>query len=301
MLFRSLAAVVGVVFAVPYNFGFVANSPELALLLGNLIAFFAGQRGGIRLHFQGSRPLTPTTTEFRFRPERSVRFTPGQYMELNLPHTGSDGKGRRRVFSVTSSPEEPDVSFGVGTAEPLSAAKRALRSLEPGDTLTATAVGGDFVMPRDRSVPVLLIAAGIGITPFLAHLNAGAARKRDVALLYLAKNAAELAYAHELERSGARVLVRLSDGSAPPQAFRNAVVGAAPDGASRLEGSVQAAAGPGPGRSTRLDGPALKELVPDISEREVYISGSPASVRSLRTAARRAGAKKVHTDSFAGY
>lgn len=297
----GLAAVVGVVFALPYNFGFVANSPELALLLGNLIAFFAGQRGGIRLRFRGSRPLTPTTTEFTFRPDRSVRFKPGQYMELNLPHSGSDGKGRRRVFSVTSSPDDRDVSFGVGTAEPLSAAKRALRSLEPGDTVTATAVGGDFVMPRDPSVPVLLIAAGIGITPFLAHLNAGAARERDVALLYLAKNAAELAYAEELGKSGARVLVRLSDGSAPPPSFQNAVAGPVPEDAARLEGSVQALADAGSGRSARLDGPALKELVPDISEREVYISGSPASVRSLRAAARRAGAKKVHTDSFAGY
>ncbi len=51
--------VVGVVFAVPYNFGFIANSPELALLLGNLIAFFLGQRGGVHLTFKGSRPLTP--------------------------------------------------------------------------------------------------------------------------------------------------------------------------------------------------------------------------------------------------
>ncbi len=67
----ALAAVVGVVFAVPYNLGFVANSPELALLVGNLLAFLAGQRGGVRLSFQESRPLTPTTTEFSFRPERA--------------------------------------------------------------------------------------------------------------------------------------------------------------------------------------------------------------------------------------
>ena len=38
----ALAAVVGVLFAVPYNLGFVANSPELALLVGNVLAFIAG-------------------------------------------------------------------------------------------------------------------------------------------------------------------------------------------------------------------------------------------------------------------
>ena len=277
----ALAAVVGVVFAVPYNLGFVANSPELALLVGNLIAFLAGQRGGIRLNFQESRPLTPTTTEFSFRPERAVRFAPGQYMELHLPHAKSDGKGRRRVFSLTSAPDARDVTIGVGTAEPVSAAKRALLALRPGDSVTATAVGGDFVLPRRPAGPVLLVAAGIGITPYLAQLAAGAAKDRDVVLLYLAKSAAELAYADALEQSGARVIARLSDGSAPP---------------SFMEDACKVSPPP-----ARLDGAALKELVPDIAAREVFVSGAPASVHSLRSAARSAGARRIRTDSFAGY
>jgi hypothetical protein len=41
--------------------------------------------------------------------------------------------------------------------------------------------------------------------------------------------------------------------------------------------------------------------VPDIGDRTVLVSGSPASVRSLRAAARAAGARRVHVDSFAGY
>jgi len=277
----ALAAVVGVVFAVPYNLGFVANSPELALLVGNLLAFLAGQRGGIRLNFQESRPLTPTTTEFSFRPERAVRFAPGQYMELHLPHAKSDGKGRRRVFSLTSAPDARDVTIGVGTAEPVSAAKRALLALQPGDSVTATAVGGDFVLPRRPAGPVLLVAAGIGITPYLAQLAAGTAKNRDVVLLYLAKSASELAYADALEQSGARVIARLSDGSAPP---------------SFMEDACKVSRPP-----ARLDGAALKELVPDIAGREVFVSGSPASVRSLRAAARGAGARRIRTDSFAGY
>ncbi len=272
----ALAVVVGLLFAVPFNLGFAANSPELALLAGNLLAFAAGQRGGIRLRFAGSRPLTPTTTEFRFRPERPLRYAAGQYLELHLPHSGADGKGQRRVFSLTSAPGSPELSLGVGTAAPLSSAKRALLALEPGEELTGTAVGGDFILPGNRQAPVLLIAAGIGITPYLAQLGAGAARERDVVLLYLARSADELAYAEELERSGARVIIRLADGSAPP-------------------GFAQDAG------NARLDAGRLRELVPDIAARDVYVSGSPASVRSLRSAARGAGARRVHVDSFAGY
>ncbi|MFJ4207243.1 oxidoreductase [Paenarthrobacter sp. NPDC089675] len=271
----GLAAVVGVVFAVPYNLGFVANSPELALLLGNLLAFFLGQRGRVELTFKGSRQLTPDSRELRFEPKRPVRFAAGQFMELNLPHRRSDGKGRRRVFSITSAPGAPEVTFGVGTAGPLSAAKKALLSLEPGDKVTATSVGGDFLLPRDPGRPVLLIAAGIGVTPFLSHL-ASESRPRDIVLLYLAESRDELAACGQLEASGARVIARLADGSTPPAFMHDAGTG-------------------------RIDARRLGELVPDIPEREVYVSGSPASVDSLRAAARGAGARKVRVDSFAGY
>ncbi|SEI54156.1 Ferredoxin-NADP reductase [Arthrobacter sp. yr096] len=271
----ALAAVVGVVFAVPYNLGFVANSPELALLVGNAIAFFLGQRGGVQLTFQGSRPLTPGTTEFRFAPHRPVRFAAGQFMELNLPHPGSDGKGRRRVFSITSAPDAPELTFGVGTAEPLSTAKKALLALQPGDSVSATAVGGDFLLPRDAGKPVLLIAAGIGITPFLSQLAADGS-VRDTVVLYLAKGRDELACVEQLEASGARVIARLADGSTPPSFMLDA-------------------------GNARIDAGRLKELVPDIAGREVFVSGSPASVDSLRAAARGAGAHKVRVDSFAGY
>ena len=281
----ALGAVVGVVFAVPYNLGFIANSPELALLLGNLLAFLVGQRGGLKLRFTGSRPLTPSTTEFAFEPSRPVRFVPGQYMELDLPHAKSDGKGRRRTFSLTSAPGSTSVKFGVRTAEPLSAAKKVLLALRPGDQVTATSVGGDFVLPRDPDRPLLLVAAGIGITPYLAHLASGAAQERDVILLLLARNAEEIAYADELRASGARIIARLADGSVPPSFIT-------PAGSS---------AGGGDAPQARLDGAALQALVPDIAERTVYVSGSPASVASLRRAARKAGARHVHVDSFSGY
>ncbi|MEV7661081.1 oxidoreductase [Paenarthrobacter sp. NPDC089316] len=271
----ALAAVVGVVFAVPYNFGFVANSPELALLLGNLIAFFMGQRGGVELTFKGSRALTPASTEFSFEPQRPVRFAAGQFMELNLPHSGSDGKGRRRVFSITSPPGADEVTFGVGTAEPLSTAKKALLALRPGDTVSATTVGGDFLLPHDAGKPVLLIAAGIGITPFLSQLAADGTA-RDTVLLYLAKSRDDMAWVEQLEASGATVIARLADGSTPPEFMLDA-------------------------GTSRIDAKRLKELVPDVAEREVFVSGSPASVDSLRSAARGAGARRVHVDSFAGY
>ena len=76
-------------------------------------------------------------------------------------------------------------------------------------------------------------------------------------VLYLAKSRDELACVEQLEASGAKVIARLADGSAPPDFMLDA-------GAARIEA------------------PRLKELVPDIADREVFVSGSPASVDSLR-------------------
>ena len=67
-------------------------------------------------------------------------------------------------------------------------------------------MSGDFVLPRDPATPVLLVAAGIGITPYVAQLAGASAGNpagdRDVVLLYLAKSAAELGYAEELHARG---------------------------------------------------------------------------------------------------
>ena len=290
----ALAAVVGVLFAVPYNLGFVANSPELALLVGNVLAFAVGQRGGVRLairrepsadaHDDGIQLPPGAPGALRSRTVPGAAPAAGHGRRHCAPAGGDgkgDGKGIRRVFSLTSAPGASLLTIGVGTAEPVSSAKRSLLALAPGDGLTATTVGGDFVLPRNPATPVLLIAAGIGITPYMAQLAAASAGSpgsgdSDVVLLYLAKNAAELGYAEELQRSGARILARLADGSAPPAFMEDA-------------------------GSRRIDAAALKELVPDIGGREVFVSGSPASVRSLRAAARGAGARRVHVDTFTGY
>ncbi|MFJ5860465.1 FAD-dependent oxidoreductase [Pseudarthrobacter sp. NPDC092439] len=291
----AVAALVGVVFAVPYNLGFVANSPELALLLGNLVAFLAGQRGTMNLSFVASKPLTATTHEFSFQPSRPVRFLPGQYIEVDLPHARSDGKGRRRVFSLAGSPHDGLVRFAVRASEPVSAAKGVLLALKPGDALKATSVGGDFLLPRDPAKPVLLVAAGIGITPYMSYLRSGELQRRDAVLLVLARSTNEVPYADELHRAGTRTIIRTAD-SALANADQSGANPSPADHSYTRRDVSRATAGAG-----RLDAAGLHALVPDIHSREVYISGSPSSVASLRTAARQAGARRVHTDSFAGY
>ena len=270
------AAVVGVLFAVPLSLGPVAMSPELALLIGNALAFALGQRGAVRLRLKTTRDLTPTARELVFEPARPVRFRAGQYLELAVPHFEPDSRGSRRIFSITTAPSEPDtVAVGLRVAEPSSSFKKSLLKMRPGAEVSATAVAGDFLLPRDRTKPVLMIASGIGITPFISQLRQACGDSRDVVLVYAASSVEEVAYAAELQELNVRVLI-----------CTPADPGFA--GWTWL--------GPGlPGAEV------LKREVPDLASRAVYVSGSPQAVAAARKAVREAGGRGVRTDPFLGY
>jgi ferredoxin-NADP reductase len=273
------AAVVGVVASVPFAVGPLHNSPEFALLVGNLLAFVVGQRRGIRLEFLGRRPLSPSSWELDFRAIGPVAFRPGQFMEISLPHRGTDSRGWRRTFSIASAPGDDRVMrIGVRVSEPASSFKKALLDLEPGTQVSATAVGGDFLLPADTRRPLLLVAGGIGITPFVGHLEQIAAEpgERDVVLVYAVTSGDDLPYAEQLAATGWRVFVVAPES---PEL---------PDGWTWL----------GPGR---LTGDALLAAVPDARRRDAFLSGPPGMVADLKGALHRAGVRRVHTDVFVGY
>lgn len=270
-----VAAVVAVVLALQINIPPVFLGPEYALLIGNALAFALGQRRGVRLRFLRTRRLTPTSAEVVFAAEAPVRFEPGQYMELTLPHERADGRGLRRIFSISSPPDDDEIRFGLRLSDPPSTFKGALLGLRPGARVEATTVAGDFVLPKDPSVPLLLFAGGIGVTPFISHLRSAAGRKHDAVLVYVVTSAAELAYVDELADSTV-VLFCPGDPGPLPQTWT-------------LGGS---------GFPTADD---LRTLVPDLRERRVYLSGSPRTLALAKPVLREAGGKSIRTDAFLGY
>jgi ferredoxin-NADP reductase len=262
-----------------FHLGPVYASPLIALLVGNLLAFVVGQRRGIRLEYLGREQLSTTSWELSFRPSRGLRFRAGQFLELTLPHGHADVRGLRRTFSIASAPGGEVVRVGIRTAERSSSFKRALLTLEPGETVAATAVGGDFVLPRDPKIPLLLVAGGIGVTPYISQLSDLEASDvgRDVVLVYSSSSADDLAYAERLETHGHPVFV------------------VAPKVPRRLPAHWKYL-GVGP-----LTADLLLSAVPDARDRAAYVSGPPALVRALTPALRRARVRSVRTDYFSGY
>jgi glycine betaine catabolism B len=274
------AVVVAVLFTVPLAFlGPVSNSPLFALLVGNLIGFAFGQRRGIRLTYIGKKQIGPTTWELAFQPSRAVRFLAGQYMELTIPHRKADFRGSRRYFSISSAPTaDGPITFALTMPEKSSSFKKALLDLEPGALVNGTSIGGDFALPSKIDEPLLLIAGGIGITPFasqLAHATA-IGEKRDVVVVYANSAGGDLPYGDLLASSGARVVLFGPKPSTMPKGWEF-------------------------GGEGRVTPERLAELVPDAATRRAYISGPPGLVATLRAALRGQGVRRVHSDYFSGY
>lgn len=279
-----IAAAIGVLFALPnlmtVEVAGIALTPEVALILGNVVSFFLSQRRGLALTLRERRHIGANAVEFTFDATRPVRSRPGQYLELTVPHPRADSRGTRRVFSLVSRSGDAASTVRIATPLPegMSSFKRALNALEVGSSISATRVAGDFTLPPAWR-PVALIAGGIGITPFIGQLGHGAAAARaDTVVVYAVADLSDVAYRDALVASGARVVL-ISD--RPPS--RDFTV---PAGWTVVRG--------------RLTERTLRDAVPDIAERAAWCAGSSAFVSSTGAALRRLGVPKVTVDAFNG-
>jgi ferredoxin-NADP reductase/MOSC domain-containing protein YiiM len=120
----------------------------------------------------------------------------GQYLTLRI--TGAGTPAPVRSYSLSSAPDAGTYRISV-KHEPHGIASRYLdRDLQPGAVLEVAAPRGDFVLD-DAAGPVLLISAGIGVTPVLSMLHqlAESRSERDIWWLYGARGPDQHPFAAE--------------------------------------------------------------------------------------------------------
>jgi ferredoxin-NADP reductase/MOSC domain-containing protein YiiM len=122
----------------------------------------------------------------------------GQYLTLRIPGAGTPAPVRS--YSLSAAPEGGD-SYRISVKhEPHGTASGYLTtSLRPGAILDAGAPRGEFVLDELDRAPLLLISAGIGLTPVLAMLHelAAACSSREIWWIHGAHDPAEYPLAAE--------------------------------------------------------------------------------------------------------
>jgi ferredoxin-NADP reductase len=129
------------------------------------------ERSAHSLKLTGRSEVAERTVEFRFEKPQSFDFKAGQFMDLTLvdpPET--DGEGNTRAFSINSAPDDPDLVFATRLRD--TAFKRVLQSMPLGTVVEGYGPFGNLTLHNDTRRPVVLLAGGIGITPFLEEFRA---------------------------------------------------------------------------------------------------------------------------------
>lgn len=174
----------------------ITLTPELALLIGNVVSFGTTLRQKLFLILQSKSEIAAGTWEFVFAKPTAMTFKAGQYLEWMLPHMPADSRGIRRYFTIASSPTEDTIRLALKVTNPGSSYKAALMELPVGGTLLASQRAGDFILPTDTSRKIAMVAGGIGVTPFRSQVQylLDTQAKADVILFYCCNTKADLAY-----------------------------------------------------------------------------------------------------------
>jgi ferredoxin-NADP reductase len=259
------AVIVAVLLGAQLQLGVVYVTPEIALIVGNAVAFLYGQHGAVRLKLVGRKQLSRDQVEYVFEPQRKLRQQAGQYMELQIPQAKPDARGRRRMFTIASAPGSDTVKIATRHYQPPSTYKKAFLTLPVGNLVTATGVYGDFILPKDPNEKLLLIAGGIGVTPFRSHLEwlLATEQRRDGVLLYSVRSADDAVFQDIL--------------LAQEHGVKTHII------------------------TQPIDRAMIEKYAPDIAQRHVFVSGPPGMVDAVSDLAKEMNAKKIRKDHFNGY
>ena len=193
-----------------------------------------------------------------------LRFEGGQFFQWRF--LAKDLWWHANPYSLSALPAPPYLRI---TARAIGDQSAAIAALRPGTRVLIEGPYGAFTAARRASEKVLLIGAGVGVTPLraiLEELPAGV----DASFIVRASNLEDLVLHDEITS-----LLRARGGD--------------------LHELV------GPRERVQFDFRTLRKLVPDISRRDVYVCGPEGFADGVVAAARRLGVpeSRIHREAFA--
>lgn len=236
-----------------------------------------------RITLKRRETIAQRTMAFYFDKPPELQFTAGQFVDLMLVNPSEiDAAGSSRTVTIASAPYEDHLMFAMRIRN--TAFKRIMQTLPVGSGIKIDDPAGAFTLHRDSARAGVLIAGGIGITPFLSMLRQ-AAHDRLAHRLYLFfsnRRPEDAAFLHELQDLVA-TNPRYSLIPTMTQMWR-----------SRTEWE---------GATGYIDAAMLSKHIESIAGPVYYIAGPPPMIESMRQMLIEHGVDRndVNADPFDGY
>lgn len=235
------------------------------------------------VRLEGREEIAEGTMAFHFEKPRDFSFKPGQAIDVVLSEpSGDDAQSGRHAFSIVSAPFEGRLTIATRMRD--SAFKRTLKSLAIGAPIKLEGPFGSLTLHKNRARPAVLIAGGIGITPFMSILRQAAQDRlpQRFVMLYSNRRPEDAAFLTELQELGQRI-----------ESFRLVAT------MTEMSQSTSAWAG-----ETGVIGAALlQRIAGELSEPIYYLAGPPAMVETMRKTLNQAGVDDddLRSEEFYGY
>jgi predicted ferric reductase len=196
----------------------------------------------------------------------------GQF--LNVRFLSGPGASRSHPYSLSAAPTDRSLRI---TVKDLGDGSGQVARLRPGTRVLVEGPYGRLTAERRSTRKVLLLGAGIGITPLRALAEELPQAQGDVVLVHRVRSMAETVFLPEIEQLERDRGLRAVLVPGPRSGTSWAPGGFGPDGAA-----------------------ALRSVVPDVAEREVFVCGPDAWMEAALSAARRAGVpeERLHAERF---
>ncbi len=222
----------------------------------------------------GRQPVAEGTAAFTFALDGDLAFEAGQTCDFTLPEPRySDEKGNARTFSITSSPADLP-SITIATRLTGSAFKRSLMDGPLGTIVEVDGPYGSFTLHHKAARPALLLAGGIGITPFRSIIKDATERKltHRIVLLYSNRSRGATAFLDDLlgwskENKNVSIVPVFTD------------------------------------ETGFITADVIRQHGPDLATSVSYVAGPDAFVKAMRQALVEAGVDPddIRTEEFPGY
>ena len=220
---------------------------------------------------------------FHFEKPAGWTFKAGQAIDMTLidpPET--DAEGDTRAFSIASAPHEETLMVATRLRD--TAFKRVLRSMPLGSEVKIDGPFGNLTLHNNAARAAVILAGGIGITPFRSMVFRAAQEKLPHRIFLFTSNR---------RPEDAPFLQELWELESRNPNYRCIATVTETDKSQR----------PWQGETGHLDHAMLSRYLKDAESPIYYIAGQPAMVKGLHAMLNGAGVDDddIRTEAFAGY